>query len=57
VLDSIAFSSILWVFAPVLTRRYFERWGGIKITTRGLVVSFLSHLVYGAALGILLLYA
>ncbi len=52
--DTIAYSFILWVIFPTLGRTTFESFGHIKISNRGLLVSLLSHLVYGIFLGFLL---
>ena len=48
--ESLVFSMVLWIIAPLLTRRVFENVGGIKITEIGLTSSFISHLVFGLAL-------
>ncbi len=55
-LETIAYSLVLWFLFLVLARRTFESAGGILITNRGLFVSLLSMIVYGFFLGFLLLF-
>jgi hypothetical protein len=50
---AILYSVVLWIISPFLTRSSFERSGGFRMTRNGLVVSFLSHIVYGVCLGLL----
>jgi hypothetical protein len=50
---AIAYSTVLWIISPFLTRSLFERCGGFRMTRKGLTVSFLSHGVYGILLGFL----
>jgi hypothetical protein len=50
---TIAYSAVLWIISPFLTRGLFERSGGFLMTRKGLTVSFLSHIVYGILLGLL----
>ncbi len=50
---AIVYSCLLWIVSPFLTRRFFESAGGFRITREGLAVSFLSHIVYGICLGLL----
>jgi hypothetical protein len=53
--NTIVYSFILWVLFPVLGRSTFESLGKITIYNRGLLVSLLSHFVYGISFGFLLL--
>jgi hypothetical protein len=50
---AIAYSAVLWIISPFLTRSLFERSGEFRMTRKGLAVSFLSHIVYGVFLGLL----
>ena len=50
---AIAYSILLWIITPFLTRNFFETSGGFRMTRNGLAVSFLSHIVYGVFLGLL----
>jgi hypothetical protein len=50
----LAFSLLLWSVVPFLFRGPLERMGGIQFTSRGMVVSLLSHVVYGVSLGLML---
>ena len=50
---AIVYSVVLWIISPFLTRRLFELSGGFRMTRKGLVVSFLSHNIYGVLLGLL----
>ena len=50
---AIPYSVVLWIISPFLTRRFFERSGGFRMTRKGLAVSFLSHNVYGIILGLI----
>ena len=50
---AILYSIVLWIISPFLTRRFFERPGGFRMTRKGLAVSFLSHNVYGTFLGLI----
>ena len=50
---AIVYSIVLWIISPFLTRRFFERSGGFRMTRKGLAVSFLAHNVYGVFLGLL----
>ena len=50
---AILYSIVLWIISPFLTRRFFERSGGFRMTRKGLAVSFLSHDVYGIFLGLI----
>ena len=52
--DTTVYSFVLWVLFPVMGRTTFESLGNIRISNRGLLVSLLSHIVYGIALGIFL---
>ena len=52
---AIVYSILLWIISPFLTRKFFETSGGFRMTRNGLAVSFLSHIVYGVFLGILIL--
>jgi hypothetical protein len=51
--DAIVYSFALWIIFPLLGRTTFESLGKIKISNRGLLVSLLSHFVYGIFLGLL----
>jgi len=51
---AIVYSIVLWIISPFLTRRFFERSGGFRMTRKGLAVSFLAHNVYGVFLGLLI---
>lgn len=53
VLDALVYSILLWVVFSVFLRRFYERAGGIRILRRGILVSLLSHFVYGLSLGLL----
>jgi hypothetical protein len=50
---AIVYSVVLWIIAPFLTRKFFERSGGFHMTRKGLAVGFLAHIVYGVFLGLL----
>jgi hypothetical protein len=50
----LAFSLLLWSVVPFFFRGRLERMGGVRFTTRGMVVSLLSHVVYGVSLGLML---
>lgn len=52
--DTTVYSFVLWVLFPVMGRTTFEALGHIQISNRGLLVSLLSHIVYGIFLGIFL---
>lgn len=52
--DTIVYSFVLWVIFPTLGRTTFETMGQIRISNRGLLVSLLSHFVYGIFLGLFL---
>lgn len=54
VYDTTVYSFVLWILFPVMGRTTFETLGQIKISNRGLLVSLLSHVVYGVFLGIFL---
>jgi hypothetical protein len=49
---AIAYSVLLWIVSPYLTRNLFASLGRFRITGKGLVVSFLGHLIYGILLGL-----
>jgi hypothetical protein len=51
---AIVYSILLWIISPFLTREFFETSGGFQMTRNGLAVSFLSHIVYGVFLGLLI---
>jgi len=51
---AIAYSIGLWIISPFLTRRFFERSGGFRMTRKGLAASFIAHNVYGVFLGLLI---
>jgi uncharacterized protein YacL len=51
---TIVYSIVLWIISPFLTRSFFERAGGFRMTRKGLAVSFLSHNIYGTLLGLLI---
>jgi hypothetical protein len=51
---AIAYSNVLWIISPLLTRRFFELAGSFRITKKGLAVSLLAHNVYGVFLGLLM---
>jgi len=53
VLDAMAYSLALWVIFSVVLKRVYERARGIHILRRGMLVSLLSHCVYGFVLGLL----
>jgi len=53
-LDAVVYSVALWAFFLVWGRRKFESVGRIQITSRGLLCSLLSMIVYGIFLGIML---
>jgi len=50
----VALSLVLWLIAPFLSRNYFERRAGDDFSAAGLLISFGSHLVFGVALGAVL---
>jgi hypothetical protein len=50
---AIAYSTLLWIFSPYLTRNIFESHGGFSMTPTGLKTSFVAHIIYGVALGLL----
>jgi len=50
---AIVYSILLWIISPSFSRKFFETLGGFRMTRNGLVVSFLSHIVYGFFLGLL----
>jgi hypothetical protein len=50
---AIIYSVLLWVISPWVTRRVYESRGNIRMTSRGLMVSFGSHIIYGLVLGLL----
>ncbi|HZW54934.1 MAG TPA: hypothetical protein VFF30_01450 [Nitrososphaerales archaeon] len=50
--SAIFYNLLLWLVSPFATRRFFESKGRFKIIGRGLVISFLSHIIYGAVLGV-----
>jgi hypothetical protein len=52
--DTLVYSFALWVIFPTLGRTTFESLGQIKISNRGLLVSLMSHFVYGLFLGLFL---
>jgi hypothetical protein len=52
--DTIVYSFVLWIIFPTLGRTTFESLGQLKISNRGLLVSLLSHFVYGIFLGLFL---
>ena len=52
--DTTVYSFVLWVLFPVMGRTTFESLGRIRISNRGLLVSLLSHIVYGIFLGLFL---
>lgn len=54
--DTIAYSFVLWIIFPVLGRSAIESLGRIRISNRGLLVSLLSHIVYGVFLGLFLMF-
>jgi hypothetical protein len=54
ILDAIVFSLGLWFLFIVLSRRVYEKAGGIRITNRGMLVALLSDTVYGFFLGLLI---
>jgi len=51
---AIVYSIVLWIISPFLTRSFFERAGGFRMTRKGLAVSFLSHNIYGTLLRLLI---
>ena len=53
--DTVVYSFVLWVIFPTLGRTTFESLGHIKISNRGLLVSLMSHFVYGIFLGLFLI--
>ena len=53
VLDALIYSLALWLVFSVLLRRVYEWAGKIRIQRRGILVSLLSHAVYGLSLGLL----
>ncbi len=53
VLDALFYSLILWVIFSVVLKRVYEWARGIRIYPRGMLVSLLSHCVYGVFLGLL----
>jgi hypothetical protein len=55
IIGAITYSIVLWFLFLVLGRKTFESAGRIRITNCGLFFSFLSMLVYGFFLGLLLL--
>lgn len=50
---AIVYSVVLWIISPWVTRRVYESRGNIRMTPRGLTVSFGSHIIYGLVLGFL----
>jgi hypothetical protein len=52
--DATVYSFVLWIIFPTLGRTTFESMGQIQISNRGLLVSLLSHVVYGIFLGLFL---
>ena len=52
--DTTVYSFVLWILFPVMGRTTFESTGQIRIVNRGLLVSLLSHVVYGIFLGLFL---
>ncbi len=54
--DTIVYSFALWVIFPTLGRTTFESLGKIHISNRGLLVSLMSHFVYGVFLGLFLTF-
>ncbi len=52
--DTIVYSFVLWIIFPILGRSTIESLGQIHISNRGLLVSLLSHMVYGIFLGLFL---
>ncbi len=52
--DALVYSFVLWILFPVLGRASIEAAGNTKISDRGLLVSLLSHFVYGLFLGLFL---
>jgi tellurite resistance protein TehA-like permease len=50
----ILFSFFLWMLVPFALRREFETAGRIRFTRSGILVSLVSHLIYGLILGIIL---
>lgn len=50
---AVAYSVVLWIISPFLTRSIFERSGGFHMTRKGLTVSFVSHNIYGIIVGLL----
>jgi hypothetical protein len=52
ILDAMVYSLILWIIFSVALKRAYERAGGIHIFRRGILVSLLSHCVYGFFLGL-----
>ena len=51
---ALAYSVLLWIFSPYLTRNLFASVGGFRMTREGLTVSFLAHVIYGIVLGFLI---
>ena len=51
-LTALVYSIILWVIFSVILRRTFESAGRIRISNRGVLVTLLSHCVYGIFLGL-----
>jgi Family of unknown function (DUF6789) len=52
IVDALVYSFILWVIFSIAFKRVYERAGGIHILSRGILVSLLSHCVYGFFLGL-----
>jgi hypothetical protein len=52
--DTVVYSFVLWIIFPTLGRTTFETLGQIQISNRGLLVSLMSHFVYGIFLGLFL---
>lgn len=53
--DTVVYSFVLWIIFPTLGRSTIESFGRIRISNRGLLVSLLSHIVYGVFLGLFLM--
>lgn len=50
----ILFSFFLWMLVPFALRRELESAGRIRFTRSGMLVSLVSHLIYGLILGMIL---
>ena len=51
---AVVYSIVLWILSPFLTRKFFETVGSFRMTRKGLTVSLLAHIIYGAFLGLLI---